>query len=354
MKAFYHDTGLGKLCGLLGKSRQAFYGHLWRADRQALQEGLIVDLVRQQRRLTPGAGGRKLLHLLSGQWQQHGIQLGRDQFFGLLRRHDLLIRRRKKYVTTTQSRHWLKKYPNLAAGFTPEQAERLWVSDITYIAVGGRFCYLILITDAYSRKIVGYQLSESLSAAFCVNALEQALAQRQFSERQLMHHSDRGIQYCSQAYVKVLNGSSCQISMTQNGDPYENALAERVNGILKQEWNLDQTFGTFEQAQAAIDNAVYHYNHSRPHASCDYLTPSQAHSQNGILAKRWKPMSKNYKTKTCININTVPRLFGLTFESPHRIMFFPVKPSQDYLLTCKVILGRDRDRIPGRSDRLLT
>lgn len=165
MKAFYHDRGLGKLCGLLGKSRQAFYEHLWRADRQALQEGLVVDLVRQQRQVTPGAGGCKLLHLLSGQWQQHGIQLGRDQFFDLLRRHDLLIRRRKKYVTTTQSRHWLKKHPNLTVGFTPAQAERLWVSDITYIAVGGGFCYPILITDAYSRKIVGYQLSETLGAS---------------------------------------------------------------------------------------------------------------------------------------------------------------------------------------------
>lgn len=329
MKAFYHDTGLGKLCGLLGKSRQAFYDHQWRADRQALEEGLVVDLVRQQRRLTPGAGGRKLMHLLSEQWQQHGIQLGRDQFFALLRRHDLLIRRRKKYATTTQSRHWLKKYPNLAAGFAPEQAERLWVSDITYIAVAGRFCYLILITDAYSRKIVGYQLSESLSAAFCVTALEQALAQRQFPERQLMHHSDRGIQYCSQAYVKVLKGNTCQISMTQNGDPYENALAERVNGILKQEWNLDKTFDSFEHAQTAIDYAVHHYNNSRPHASCDYLTPIQAHSQNGALAKRWKPMSKNYKFNSCYNINTVPRLFGLTF----------VKPPQDFVFSRKALAG---------------
>jgi len=329
MKAFYQDTGLGQLCGLLGKSRQAFYDHLWRADRQALQEGLVVDLVRQQRRLTPGAGGRKLIHLLREQWQQHGIQLGRDQFFGLLRRQDLLIRRRKKYVTTTQSRHWLKKYPNLAAGLIPEKAEMLWVSDITYIAAGGRFCYLILITDAYSRKIVGYQLSESLSAAFCVKALEQALAQRQFPQRQLMHHSDRGIQYCSQAYVNVLNGNKCQISMTQNGDPYENALAERLNGILKQEWSLDQNFDSFEQAQSAIDYAVYHYNHSRPHASCDYLTPVQAHSQNGTLTKRWKPMSKNYKINACININTAPRLFGLTF----------VKPPQDYVFSSKALVG---------------
>lgn len=328
MKAFYRDIGLGKLCGLLGKSRQAFYEHLWRSDQQALQEGLVVDLVRDQRRLTPGAGGRKLLYLLSERWEQHGIQLGRDQFFALLQRNDLLIRRRRKYVATTQSKHWLKKYPNLAANVVPQQAEELWVSDITYIAVGGRFCYLILITDAYSRKIVGYQLSESLSTAFCVKALQHALAQRQFPDRQLMHHSDRGVQYCSQAYVEVLKNNHCQISMTQNGDPYENALAERVNGILKQEWSLDQTFATFEQAQKAIDHAIYHYNHSRPHASCDYLTPHQAHLKNGTLTKRWKPMSKNF-VKTNFNLNTASRLIGVTF----------VRPSQDIIMTCKAGAG---------------
>jgi len=328
MKAFYHKAGLSKLCGLLGKSRQAFYDHQWRADQQALHEGLVVDLVRRQRQDTPGVGGRKLLHMLQEPWQKHGVHLGRDQFFTLLRRHDLLIRRRKKYATTTDSRHWLRKYPNLSAGTSIERAEQLWVSDITYISVGGKFGYLMLITDAYSRKIVGHQLSQSLSAAFCVSALQQALAQRQYPERQLMHHSDRGIQYCSQAYVNVLLANKCRISMTQNGDPYENALAERVNGILKQEWKLDQSFDSFEQAQSAIDNAVYHYNHSRPHASCDYLTPVQAHSQNGTLAKRWKPMSKN-KTYQYFNINSAPRLIGVTF----------VNPSQDVILACKAGAG---------------
>jgi transposase InsO family protein len=199
MKAFYHKTGLSKLCGLLGKSRQAFYDHLWRADRQALHEGLVVDLVRRQRQDTPGVGGRKLLHMLREPWQKHGIQLGRDQFFTLLRRHDLLVRRRKKHAATTDSRHWLKKHPNLSAGMSISGAEQLWVSDITYISIGVKFAYLMLITDAYSRKIVGHQFSQSLNAAFCVSALQQALARRQYPERQLMHHSDRGIQYCSGA-----------------------------------------------------------------------------------------------------------------------------------------------------------
>ena len=328
MKAFYQQIGIGPLCGLLGKSRQAFYDHHWRADQQALDEGLILDLVHQQRRITPGAGGRKLVHLLQKQWQNHGIKMGRDQFFDLLRRHDLLIRRRKKYVITTNSKHWLKKHPNRTVGLTVDQAEQLWVSDITYILAGNRFGYLILITDAYSRKIVGYEFSESLSADFCVKAIKQALDERQFPSRRLMHHSDRGLQYCSQAYVKALEQHNCLISMTQNGDPYENALAERVNGILKQEWKLDRKFDSFNQAKSAIEQAIYQYNHARPHASCDYLTPMQAHGHTGALKKRWKPMSKN-KFVSVFNINTATRLIGVTF----------VKPPQDYVFSCKAIAG---------------
>lgn len=328
MKAFYQNTGLKVFCGLLGKSRQAFYDHQWRADGQALNEGLLLDLVHNQRKDIPGAGGRKLLHLLEEQLHKHDIHLGRDQFFTLLRRHDLLIRRRKKYITTTDSRHWLKKHPNLAAELRVERAEQLWVSDITYISIDNKFGYLVLITDAYSRKIVGYQFSPSLNATFCVKALEQALATRQFPHRPLMHHSDRGIQYCSQAYVSVLQSNNCQISMTQNGDPYENALAERVNGILKQEWKLDQTFDSFEHAQNTIDHAIHHYNHSRPHASCDYQTPCQAHQMEGPLNKRWKPKSKN-KPMPYFNINKAFRIFGVTF----------VKPPQDAFSGCKVHAG---------------
>lgn len=328
MKAFYQNRGLKVLCGLLGKSRQAFYEHQWRSDQQALNEGLIVDLVHCQRQLTPGVGGRKLLHLLHEQWEKHNISVGRDQFFHLLRQHDLLIRRRKKYVVTTHSKHWLKKHPNLANTLTINQAEQLWVSDITYISIGNKFGYLMLITDAYSRKIVGYQLSPNLSASFCVTALENALKTREFPSRLLMHHSDRGIQYCSHNYVNTLQRYKCTISMTQNGDPYENALAERVNGILKQEWNLDQTFDTFEQAQKAIQNAIYHYNHSRPHASCNYLTPVQTHKLSGQLPKRWKHKSKNL-TNPIFNIKTAPRLFGVNH----------VKPTKDLFLQCKSVLG---------------
>lgn len=153
----------------------------------------------------------------------------------------------------------------------------------------------MLITDAYSRKIVGYKLSPSLHAAFCVEALKQALKERTYLDQELMHHSDRGLQYCSTDYTALLMKHNVNISMTQNGDPYENAIAERINGILKQEWQLDQTFASFEHAQQTVNKAIHQYNHYRPHASCDYLTPSQAHQKNGPLPKRWKPKVKEQK-----------------------------------------------------------
>lgn len=175
---------------------------------------------------------------------------------------------------------------------TVDQPEVLWVSDITYLTLRQGYCYLTLITDAYSRKIVGYRLNPTLHATGCVEALHQALGQRQYPEQALMHHSDRGLQYCSELYTDLLTKHTIQISMTEQGDPYENALAERINGILKQEWALDQVFESFDQALKAVDRAVYHYNHSRPHASCDYLTPTQAHTRSGTLPKRWKPRVK--------------------------------------------------------------
>lgn len=295
MKAFYRDLGLEVLCGLLGKTRQAFYDHRRRQDRLMFDEALLVELVHKQRKLTPGIGGRKLFYLLQNDILRHHIAIGRDRFFEVLDRNDLLIRRRKKYTTTTQSRHWLKKYPNLAENRTVDHPEQLWVSDITYLSTNRGFCYLMLITDAYSRKIVGYKLSSSLHATFCVEALKQALKERTYLNHELMHHSDRGLQYCSTDYTALLMKHNVHISMTQNGDPYENAIAERINGILKQEWQLDQTFASFEHAQQLVDTAIHQYNHYRPHASCDYLTPSQAHQKNGPLPKRWKPKVKEQK-----------------------------------------------------------
>ena len=219
---------------------------------------------------------------------KHQIAIGRDKFFDVLRDNDLLVKRRRRRIQTTMSRHRLRKYPNLAKDLKIDRAEQLWVSDITYLNVEGVHCYLILITDAYSRKVVGYNFGRNMDTAFCILALENALANRYFPDRKLMHHSDRGLQYCSKAYVEILEKNKICISMTENGDPLENALAERMNGIFKDNFALDTPFSTFEEAKQTIENAVNYYNNRLPHSSVDMLTPNEAHHKTGDLKKHWK------------------------------------------------------------------
>jgi putative transposase len=244
----------------------------------------------------PRIGGRKLHHLL----QKDGIHIGRDKLFDVLRHENMLVKKRKRSVYTTQSKHWLTKYPNLIEGVEVTRPNKLWVADITYIIVGKGFAYLFLITDAYSRKIVGYQLSPSLEADGGIAALKMALSEVNWQERiGLIHHSDRGVQYCSHNYVNLLQASKMLISMTQHGDPYENALAERVNGILKTEWIHSEQYHDFEQANIRIAEIVRIYNTSRPHMSCDMMTPDEAHCCIGHLKKHWK----NYKTPAILESN---------------------------------------------------
>ena len=190
-------------------------------------------------------------------------------------------------MVTTQSHHWMRKYNNLVRDLVVERAEQLWVSDITYIRMANGFVYLSLITDAYSRKIVGFNLRKDLSGEGCLNALEMALAARTKAGSKLIHHSDRGTQYCSKPYVERLTENNIAISMTENGDPYENALAERVNGILKTEFNLYSCQRGFEETCCLVEQSICAYNHHRPHGSCDYLTPTSAHESSGPLKKRW-------------------------------------------------------------------
>jgi transposase InsO family protein len=186
----------------------------------------------------------------------------------------------------------MRKYSNLTIDLRCERPEQLWVSDITYIRMGNQWGYLSLITDAYSRKIMGYCLRMDLSAQGCIDALQMALANRLYIKRALIHHSDRGSQYCSADYVRILKENGIAISMTENGDPYENALAERVNGILKTEFNLYSSACGFEQTCELVKNSITAYNEHRPHSSCDLLTPAQAHLKQGVLTKRWKQYSK--------------------------------------------------------------
>jgi len=288
MKAFYKSTGLGVLCGLVGKTRQVFYEYKWRAEKARFEDAIIVDLVKKERRIAKRVGGKKLFLILKKTLLKHDITIGRDKFLDVLRDNGLLVKRRRRRARTTMSRHRLRKYPNLSKSLKIDRAEQLWVSDITYLSVGDAHCYLILITDAYSRKVVGYNFGRTMDANFCVQALKDAIADRCYGERKLMHHSDRGLQYCSQAYVKILKDNHICISMTENGDPLENPLAERMNRIFKDSFALDTPFPTFEEAQQTIRNAVDYYNSRLPHSSVDMLTPKEAHHKTGDLKKHWK------------------------------------------------------------------
>lgn len=280
------------LCSLLGYSRQAFYKFVKHAEKEALQHDLILQEVLSIRKTQKRLGTRKLLFKMEGFMREHHIEIGRDAMFDLLATHKLLVRKRKRRVpVTTFSDHWMRKYPNLIVEFIPTAPNQLWVSDITYITLENDFAYLSLITDAYSRKIVGFYLSETLAADGCIKALQMALKNNPKLGR-LIHHSDRGSQYCCVDYVGILDKHFIKISMTQSGDPLENAIAERVNGILKDEL-LEKIYSNYEQAKQAIAIAISIYNHQRPHSSIDMLTPVEAHMREGELKRRWK----NYYTK---------------------------------------------------------
>ena len=288
LKQAYPHLAVNQLCELFGKTRHAYYDHQWRKQTRYLEDDIILQEVIKIRSKLPRVGTRKLHYLLHPLLQHHRIEVGRDYLFDLLTEHKMLIRNRRRKAVTTDSRHWMRKYHNLITNLEVERPEQLWVSDITYIRMTSEFAYLSLITDAYSRKIVGFNLRKDLSSEGCVNALQMALQGRSYRHHRLIHHSDRGSQYCCKEYVELLTENKIAISMTENGDPYENALAERVNGIIKNEFGLYSSWLGFEETDRLVANSISSYNTLRPHASCDYLTPEQAHQTNGKLKKRWK------------------------------------------------------------------
>lgn len=277
MKNQLSGVSFNDTCRLFGKSRQAWYKIHQRGDRNRLQEELVLQWVREIRSTLPRVGGIKLYFLIKDRLTEHNIKMGRDGLYRLLREHDLLIVPRRKYVRTTQSWHHYKKWPDLLQDYRPYGPDQVWVSDITFLRTVNGFIYLSLITDAYSRVITGYHLSQYLKASGCIAALTKALKSRRNPDTELIHHSDRGIQYCCDDYVQLLQKNDIRISMTQSGSPYDNAIAERVNGILKQEFGLDQTFKSYNEAIEPVAKAVYTYNHIRPHFSCDLKTPVQKH-----------------------------------------------------------------------------
>lgn len=274
------------ICRLLGHTPQAYHKHQNKTFRLKMQEGLILEQISLHRKLQPRCGGRKLYVELQSFLGQNNITIGRDKFFDLLRRNKLLVRKQKRNVYTTMSKHHFRRYPNLVADFTPLKAHELWVADITYIPTTHRHAYLFLITDAYSRKIVGFHLSDDMKVSSGILALKKALSQKP-ADAIVIHHSDRGLQYCSTEYTNLLQQNNCMISMTQNGDPYENAIAERVNGILKTEL-ISSYYKDADTASRHIARCITIYNYRRRHSSLNWQIPEQVHQQKGPQKRQWK------------------------------------------------------------------
>ncbi|MBC7850794.1 MAG: IS3 family transposase [Chitinophagaceae bacterium] len=286
MKDSYPSVSLVRLCRFLGVTRQAFYQFFWQAQEWRTEEELIVEQVKELRTHHPVMGGRKLYCLLQPFLLEHQIKLGRDALFDLLATHKLLVRKKRRTIRTTNSYHWFKKYPNLIKQWAPELPNQLWVADITYLPVTGHFLYISLITDAYSHKIMGYHVGETLEAVHTTAALKMALTAHVPSHT-LIHHSDRGIQYCSAEYVQVLTENKIEISMTQSGDPLENPIAERVNGIVKNEYLKHEHITDAHTAMVLLQKTVTKYNEQRPHHSIQLLTPALVHGEKLQVNRRW-------------------------------------------------------------------
>ena len=279
----YKHLSIGKICSAYGYTRQAYYKSLQAGVKKAQDHEQVLGLVREVRQYLPKSGVRKLHKELMGSFKERGLKIGRDKLFEILGGAGMLIRPEPRYKVTTDSNHAFRIYENLAAGFVPTGPNQLWVSDITYIRLRKGFCYLSLITDAYSRYIVGYHVSDTLELAGCLKALEMAL--KRLPERhRLIHHSDRGVQYCSHAYTGVLKKNNIRISMADRGNCYQNALAERMNGILKGEFYLNMTFESTRDVKKVCRQAVMLYNNYRPHLSLDYKKPEEIH--HGIQSGR--------------------------------------------------------------------
>ena len=257
-------------------SRQNYYKHRHRRHNRHVDEAFILSLVRRERAAQPRIGGRKLLHILRAEFEPGGVSIGRDRFFSLLGREDLLIRPRSSCCRTTDSRHMFKVYGNILKDSHLNGPCEAVVSDITYIRTEEGFMYLSLIMDAYSRAIVGYDCSDSLEAEGALRSLSMA-SSRLKNTSGVIHHSDRGIQYCSGVYVEKLNRLGYRISMTEENHCYENSKAERLNGILKGEYGLGGRFLRKSDARKAVDEAVMLYNYCRPHQCLGYRCPMEVH-----------------------------------------------------------------------------
>ncbi len=295
IKKAHPSVTIREACRLLGYSPQAYHKQQKKLLKLGITGQLILEQIDLIRKHQPRCGGRKLFIMLAPFFIQHNIAMGRDKFFTLLKQNKLLVRRTKRSVHTTNSKHHYYRYPNMVKDFMPLKAHELWVADITYIPLKERFAYLFLITDAYSRKIVGFHLSDDMKVSSAVLALKKALAQKPV-ETIVIHHSDRGIQYCSTEYVKLLQHHHALISMTNNGDPLENAIAERVNGILKTEL-ISSFYHDIDAASIHISRCITIYNYKRRHSSLNWQIPEEVHQQQGPQIRRWKNYYQPQKNK---------------------------------------------------------
>lgn len=276
-----HAYGVEAVCGEHGITRQGYHQACRRAKEGEAREEEACKVVCKERAKQPQLGTRKLYKMYQAIMRR--LKIGRDKLFDLLRREGLLVHRKRRSMGTTNWWHALRRYANLIKHFKPRGPNELWVSDMTYIPVGRGFAYASIVTDAFSRKIVGYYLARTLETEGPLKALRMALRDAT-STQNLIHHSDQGVQYCSKQYVELLKRHGCQISMTSGGNPYENAMAERVNGTLKNEYLLAYGFNSLAEARRALAQAVRLYNQRRPHLSLAYETPAQVHNRGYVKA----------------------------------------------------------------------
>ena len=294
MKDSYPSISLVRFCRLLGVTCQALYQHGWRREELNIEAELIIQQVIEIRKRHPVIGTRKLHLMLQFFLLGHQIKIGRDKLFDLLATYKLLVRRRQRRISTTQSYHRFHKYPNLIREMEVTHVNQLWVSDITYYKLIGKFVYLSFVTDAYSHKIIGYHVAETLETIYSLKALQLAINGVDSStQNKIIHHSDRGVQYCSEEYVNLLEKNHILISMTENGDPLENPIAERVNGIIKDEYLNRYHYSSIKELEERLNQVVTFYNDERPHTSCSLFTPGKVHEQNLPVKRKWKTYYRN-------------------------------------------------------------